>query len=245
MDHLLSGKPPARMHWTEYFDVVIVRAEKPGFFLKRTTGQPVELREVFSPAGEGTIWSGGGVRDLEHRLGCHGDRILYFGDHTYGDILKSKKVCLWRTAMIVHELEREMRILEHLAVPLRLLRRRLAARDRLERIRDYLLRRANGVHPRRRDTITLTGSQALSMLAPLQKRIDRHEQAIELLESFCDRAHNPTWGPTLRTEHEPSYFAAQVRSFACIYTGRVSNFLLYPVDKYFQVRAEVMPHERA
>src|SRR5262249_23097384 len=42
-------------------------------------------------------------------LGVTGDRILYVGDHIYGDILRSKKESAWRTAMIIQEMEAEVR----------------------------------------------------------------------------------------------------------------------------------------
>ena len=40
-------------------------------------------------------------------IGASGDRVLYFGDHTYGDILRSKRSVGWRTAMIVPEVAAE------------------------------------------------------------------------------------------------------------------------------------------
>ena len=53
------------------------------------------------------VFHGGTARFLEKQLGFRGDQILYFGDHTYGDILRSKKSLGWRTAMVVEELPRE------------------------------------------------------------------------------------------------------------------------------------------
>ena len=38
--------------------------------------------------------------------------MLYVGDHIYGDILRSRKSSLWRTCMIVGELEAELAWLE-------------------------------------------------------------------------------------------------------------------------------------
>jgi HAD superfamily 5'-nucleotidase-like hydrolase len=240
LDHLLTAKPPARIHWSDYFDLVVVRANKPGYFLRRTQAEPIE--DGFGLHGSrGKVWSGGGVRDLERRLGARGDRILYFGDHTYGDILKSKKVCQWRTAMIVHEMEREIGIVERLAIPARTLRRHLAARDRLETVADYLDRRVTG---NGRARASVTPYEAQRLLPRVRSRIERLEGAIQKLETYCDHAQNATWGPTFRTERAPSYFASQVRAFACIYTGRVSNFLKYPVDRYFQAGSETLPHER-
>ena len=36
------------------------------------------------------------------------DEILYIGDHIYGDIVRLKKDCAWRTALVVEELESEI-----------------------------------------------------------------------------------------------------------------------------------------
>ncbi|CAN1835806.1 Cytosolic purine 5'-nucleotidase [Linum perenne] len=38
-------------------------------------------------------------------------KVLYVGDHIYGDILRSKKVLGWRTMLVVPELEREVELL--------------------------------------------------------------------------------------------------------------------------------------
>ena len=41
-----------------------------------------------------------------------GEQILYVGDHLYSDVLRSKRTLGWRTALIVPELEREMKVAE-------------------------------------------------------------------------------------------------------------------------------------
>jgi len=219
-----------------------VRAGKPRFFRNRQAAEPIELPGVRSSSGSQKAYAGGGVRDLERRLGCRGDRILFFGDHTYGDILKSKRVCLWRTAMVVQELEKEVETVESLAGSLATLRRCLNRRSRLGRVHDHLELAANGKLAGVKSPLNRT--QAKQRLASIDQRVDDLERKMCQLETVCDAQHNMHWGPIFRTAHEPSYFAAQVREFACIYTSRVSNFLYYPVDKYFQVRPEVMPHER-
>ena len=60
------------------------------------------------PLERGKIYEGGNLHDLERALGVTGDRILYVGDHIYGDILRSKKESAWRTAMIIQEMEAEV-----------------------------------------------------------------------------------------------------------------------------------------
>ena len=242
MDRLLSRTSTAHRQWSEFFDLIVVRAGKPSFFGNRQTAVPIGLPGADSPAGGIKAFAGGGVRDLERRLGCRGDRILFFGDHTYGDILKSKRVCLWRTAMVVQELEKEVMTVEQLAEPLATLRRHLARGTRLDRVRDHVEQVANGTLSATKSPLKQT--EARQLLVSLDRRIETLTCEILKLERACDSRHNVHWGSIFRTEHEASHFAAQVRDFACIYTGRVSNFLYYPVDKYFQVRPEVMPHER-
>ena len=61
-----------------------------------------------SPLERGKIYEGGNLARVRARLGVTGDRILYVGDHIYGDILRSKKESSWRTAMIIQEMEAEV-----------------------------------------------------------------------------------------------------------------------------------------
>ena len=182
------------------------------------------------------------MRDLERLLGCRGDGILYFGDHTYGDILKSKRVRMWRTAMVIQELEEEIETRERLASYLDKLKAGIDRRIHLDLLRDGLDRTIRGDAPP--GMHGLRRGEAVRLREGIDHQMHALEGAIRGLEEGIERAHNPHWGPLFRTDHEPSHFAAQVREFACIYTGRVSNFLHYPAAKYFQVDPEVMPHER-
>jgi hypothetical protein len=68
-------------------------------------------------------------------------------------------------------------------------------------------------------------------------------RALGEFEAQIEQTFNPYWGPIFRAGRETSHFANQVREFACIYTTGVSNFLNYPLDKYFVTTHEFMPHE--
>ncbi len=242
MARLLDGRIESRNRWTEFFDLIFVRAGKPDFFLSQSTPRSVKLPGVRASVEKAKGYTGGGVGGLERLLGCSGDRILFLGDHTYGDILRSKRSCLWRTAMVIQELEGELVTLERLAEPLRQLRRQRARRSRVVRVRDYIAGLAEG-RPQG-DGRAPTPKRTGRLLVPLDGEIARIDRRIETLEARCDAEHNPHWGSAFRTDHEPSIFAAQVGAFACVYCGRVSNFLNYPLDKYFRGRSEMMPHER-
>jgi len=40
----------------------------------------------------------------------YGDKILYVGDHIYGDILRSKRSLGWRTCLVIPELDNEAKV---------------------------------------------------------------------------------------------------------------------------------------
>lgn len=116
MSYLLGGAMPEYPSFLHYFDVLVVEAKKPAFFQERRALQQrvvhpngaVELRPAAFPLERGVIYEGGNLVDLERLIGTPGDKILYVGDHIYGDILRSKKESAWRTAMIIQEMEAEM-----------------------------------------------------------------------------------------------------------------------------------------
>ncbi len=119
MSFLLDGVVTEYPSWRNYFDVVITGAAKPAFF---TEGRP--FLEVDASTRENTVlgeakalerwkvYQGGNLPALERMTGIGGEKVLYVGDHIYGDILRSRKASLWRTCMVVQELEDEIRYTE-------------------------------------------------------------------------------------------------------------------------------------
>ena len=47
---------------------------------------------------------------LSKMIGAKGKDVLYFGDHIFGDVLKSKKLRGWKTYLVVPELTRELHV---------------------------------------------------------------------------------------------------------------------------------------
>ena len=251
--------------WRTLFDLIIVESRKPGFFMEKRPAVAVE------DDSRGVLYRGGNAGFLEEKLDASGEEVLYFGDHTYGDILRSKKTVGWRTAMVVFELEREVLANKGQTYVLReiddLTQRRMALdRDRdqidllLSVMREMQTRgvRRNGLPP----WVTEDTKRELEDFAQCQaeeqtRRIDQlgamaeglrflQEQTVargEMLEREVSIAHNPYWGPTFREGNKMSRFGRQVREFACVYTSRVSNFLHYPVNYYFIAPPERLPHE--
>jgi len=107
---------PGAMDWRDLFDIVIVGSRKSGFFSAHNPVFEIADKEqgLLQPAprglGEGAF-VGGNVQMVEDYLELRGDQILYVGDHVYGDVAPSKKVLRWRTALVLRELEDEMRAL--------------------------------------------------------------------------------------------------------------------------------------
>jgi len=233
--------------WTAFFDLIVVDAGKPAYFadLERLPSEPREG----DPEG---VMHGGNARLLEKTLGFAGDQIIYFGDHTYGDILRSKKTLGWRTAMVVEELEEELAVTRRLQPQLEELNHWTALRGVLEadlseiRRRQLQLERRGqapagnaserGDHRRQLDILNDRADELDAEIANV------HAMAKELGDAVY-RTYNPYWGSLFREGRETSRFGHQVKDFACLYMTRVSNLLNYHPQHYFRSAEERMPHE--
>ena len=98
MRFVLDGMLPEYPSWRNYFDLIITGAGKPGWFSER---RPIlELSDAHEVLGEAKalervrLYQGGSLAELERLGGIGGDRVLYVGDHIYGDILRSRKSSL-------------------------------------------------------------------------------------------------------------------------------------------------------
>jgi len=106
--HILMKGRGAPAHWSDLFHAVVVEARKPAFFTETQTAEPVT--ELQGTRLACPVVRRGDAVWLERTLGASAEHVLYFGDHTYGDILQSKRVRGWRTAMLVPELDREITV---------------------------------------------------------------------------------------------------------------------------------------
>ncbi|HEX4446691.1 MAG TPA: HAD-IG family 5'-nucleotidase [Polyangiaceae bacterium] len=260
MTYLLDGEMSEYPHWRNYFDVVIVAATKPAFFQER---RPLMERDGESlepaafPLERGKIYEGGNLHDLERALGAAGDEILYVGDHIYGDILRSKKESAWRTAMIIQELETEVQAHESCREDFVRSEFLEDGRDRLEdELRFYqvrykeLSRRIDHAQHGAAGAKANGHSEAETERTRIKRAIDRvrarlrHVEAeLQAIERRIDLRFHPYWGSLLKEETEQSSFGAQVEEYACLYTSRVSDFLLYSPQQYYRSPRDEMAHE--
>ncbi len=254
MRHLLDGLLPEYPTWRNYFDLVVTGAAKPAFFSER--------RPFFElgPGGErlgearalerGRVYEGGDLPSLERLTGIGGDRILYVGDHIFGDILRSKKSSLWRTCMVVEELEREIGWMEERQPELEELARLEELRIRLE---DEAAARKSGLNAVERRLEREAPARAAleeerrrmkGELELLRRALRDANARIASLQREVEEGYNPTWGLTFKEGNENSRFGEQVEDYACIYTSRASDFLFYSPMHYFRSLRRAMPHER-
>ena len=218
--------------WKSFFDIIITKSNKPIFFSKRGS------RSVQVVKGECDGAQCHNAYDLERILNCRSSSIIYFGDHTYGDILKAKKTMGWRTGMIVPELEDEITS----ALKIRKAYNQLVAlserREETERER-AALDKLSGVSsgPEGRDP------ESFERAAELETQLQSLSEEIDTLESVCQDSFNTRWGSLFREGKQISRFGHQVKDFACIYMHKVSNSIYYPADHYFQSDLDFLPHE--
>lgn len=234
--------------WMDLFDVVISFAKKPSFFRESepfVQAHPAPLdRTPVESLERGVAYTGGNLKDFERMTGWKGDSVLYVGDHIYGDVLRSKKTAGWRTALIVPEMERELTRIER-AVPY------LNERESLERARQRFEDELAYQERVRKQELESGGEveghslQAVEeRIAILREQLHDNRARKKVVNQHANRYFNPYWGRLFRAGAESSSFGAQVVRFACLYTGRVSNFRSYPPTHYFQRPEERMAHER-
>lgn len=252
MNHLLQNKKEEFTHWTEYFNLVFCYSKKPKFFTHGTSLEKVEHKnEKIKP---NKIFKGGNAEELEKLIKQNGDKILYFGDHTYGDIMRSKRDLGWRTAMIIYELEHEVSVSRKIETKQREM---LEVREQ----NNKLIEEATSLNQKINHLSSIKENDYRKMeeedLIEIDKRIGEHLNEFQLkeqevtqtlvqirkLEAEIESVYNLNWGLLFKCGNFNSRFGDQVKDFACIYTSRVSNLLAYENGKYFRSPMELMPHE--
>ena len=259
MTFLLDGMLPEYPSWRNYFDVVVTGAAKPAFFSERRPAARARAGRRAARRGDRRSSAAASTRaatspTFEKLLGIAGDRILYVGDHIYGDILRSKKSSLWRTCMVVQELEDELAWLERnhdaLAELARLEELRVRVEDEIAVHRsglNALDRRLERDAPDARERARLEAERRRQKqeLEQLRRACREADARVHELEAAVEAGLNPYWGLTFKEGNENSRFGEQVEDYACVYTSRVSNFVFYSPMQYFRSPRAAMPHERA
>ncbi|XP_066561326.1 5'-nucleotidase domain-containing protein 3 isoform X2 [Amia ocellicauda] len=209
--------------WRDLFDVVIVQADKPGFFndrrkpFRRVTDKGVLLWDRIHKLEKGQIYKQGNLYEFLRLTGWRGSKVLYFGDHIYSDLADLTLKHGWRTGAIIPELRQEIKIMN---------------------TEEY-------VH-------TTTWLQGLtSLVENMQVHRDPASQMVlqewikerEAMRSRTKDIFNPQFGSLFRTYHNPTYFSRRLSRFADIYMASLSCLLNYDLHHTFFPRRTPLQHE--
>lgn len=223
--------------WQTFFEYVITLSSKPRFFYDKlkfltidpATGTMTNTQGKITPG----IYQGGNATQFTHDLELQGDEILYIGDHIYGDILRLKKDCNWRTALVVEELGQEiagqikaMPIAQQIADA-------MTVKKSLEQ--EYIQ-----AHTRHTEDKSVKQSDKIHELHLKIARID--EQISDLLQKER-QFYNHKWLRVFRAGAEESYFAYQVERYACIYMEKLSDLFSHSPLTYFRANRRLLPHD--
>ncbi|KAF4095087.1 5'-nucleotidase domain-containing protein 3 [Onychostoma macrolepis] len=209
--------------WRDLFDVVIVQADKPGFFndrrkpFRRVTDKGVLLWDRIHHLKKGQIYKQGNLYEFLRLTGWRGSKVLYFGDHIYSDLADLTLKHGWRTGAIIPELRQEIKIMN---------------------TEEY-------VH-------TMTWLQALTgLLEQMQVHWDPASQTViqqwinerEEMRLRTKDIFNAQFGSLFRTYHNPTYFSRRLSRFADIYMASLSCLLNYNLQHTFYPRRTPLQHE--
>jgi HAD superfamily 5'-nucleotidase-like hydrolase len=222
--------------WQDVFEIVVTFAQKPKFFYENhkflkvnpLDGTMTNYDEKLVPG----IYQGGGAKKFTQDLGLDGDDILYVGDHIYGDILRLKKDCNWRTAMVLEELKTEVASNIKIAPVMSeidgLMKKKEPLEDELTAILTSKLDIGKIDEPR---------------VELLQKQVTEVDTQISNLIKKQQTHYNPNWGQLMRAGNEESYLAYQVERYACVYMARLADLLEVSPRTYFRAPRRALPHE--
>lgn len=222
----------------DIFPYIITLANKPRFFYDNLMFLKVHQDSEFMSNLNGPItpgiYQGGNAKKFTKDLCLNDDEILYIGDHIYGDIVRLKKDCNWRTALVVDELgdeiQRQMRAqpVENKLIEL------MKTKQSLEI--DYALaltKESNQEHQR----------PHTPKLEKMQTELFEIDRQLTVLIKEQEAYFNKNWGKIFRAGAEETFFAFQAERYACIYMEKLQDLLSLPPISYFRAYRRTMGHD--
>ena len=237
LDYAITPFLKAHSSWTELFEIVITSAQKPRFFVERS-----KFLKVHPPEGVMTnyfeklvpgIYQGGDAYTFTADLGLASDEILYIGDHIYGDILQLKKNCGWRTAMVIEELDEEVKANKEAAPLIFEIDKLMGEKEPLEdKLTDLMTKKFEA-----------EASVSDAEITEVQEKITKVDALISSFIRKQNALYNERWGQLMRSGNEESYFAHQVDRFSCIYMTKLGDLLELSPRTYFRSPRRPLSHE--
>lgn len=241
---------PSGMKWRDLFDLVIVEARKPAFFMGlhpifEVATEEGLLKTNMGKLERGKAYLGGSALQVEKHFGYSGDEILYVGDHMFGDVHVTKNILRWRTALILRELEDEIRAIRSFHEDEVKLSHLMKEKEELESqscaFKLDLQRKKNHYGPPSRSN----EAELENQMEKVKARLEALDHRISPLAIRSAELYNPTWGVLLRAGNDKSYLAYQLERYADIYTSRVSNLLAATPFSYLRSLRGSLPHDLA
>ena len=225
LDHAINPYLSAGTSWTSLFEYVITSSNKPRFFYDNLSFLKINPQDHTLSNIRGTIkpgvYQGGNATQFTKNLSLYGDEILYIGDHIYGDILRLKKACNWRTALVVEDLAQELQAQQQT----KSIETELASAMQKKKILEKnLLHAASDPEESRNSLIRL-------------------DQSIVKLLQEKNAYYNPYWGSVFRAGAEETFFTYQVERYACIYMDRLSDLFAHSPMEYYRAERKRLPHD--
>jgi HAD superfamily 5'-nucleotidase-like hydrolase len=235
--------------WRDLFDLVIVQSKKPAFFEQQRPFLEVvddeTTRELDGPLRKGAVYKGGNAHAVQEHFGCAGGEILYVGDHVFADVHISSQLRHWRTALVLRELENEVRAERDFAAQQHELDHLMAEKQQLDAeqaaLRLALQRRDHGQAMPQEVALQPSGIQ--ERLKAIRAASDALDQRILPLVRGSGQVGHPVWGPVMRAGGDKSRLARQIERHADVYTSRVSNFLYLTPFGYLRAHRGSLPHD--
>lgn len=237
LDYTINPFVKNHKGWMDLFDYVITSSNKPRFFIDNSrflkidpdTGYMTNMNGKLEPG----IYQGGSAHVFTQDLSVAPDEILYIGDHIYGDILRLKKDLAWRTALVVEEIEDEIKK-ERKAEPiLNKINALMEQKIPLEIKVDKLIG----------DQIEHDHKNHEEAIRKLLHEISDLDKSVSPLIKQQQQLFNPHWGEVMRTGIEESYFAYQVERFACVYMAKLEDLLHVSPRTYFRSHRRPLAHD--
>ncbi len=241
LDYAINPFLKDHKHWLDLFEIVVTLAQKPRFFydnLRFLKVNPADGSMTnFDDSLKKGLYQGGCAAKFTADLGLEGDDILYIGDHIYGDILRLKKDCNWRTALVVEELGVEFESYQKAQPQFAEISKLMNQKEPLEaKLVDYISDKIE--RGQERDVENTTNADLQTQISELDKKIS---SLIKTQQSMF----NKQWGEVFRTGNEESYFANQVDRFACIYMAKLADLVALSPRTYYRAPRRPLSHEIA
>ena len=225
-------------HWIDLFEYVITNSQKPRFFYDtffflKIDPETGAMTNTCGPLQPG-VYQGGCASIFTNDLKLNPNNILYIGDHIYADVLRLKKDCVWRTGLIVEEIQNEVAMDRKVAginsEILRLMDKKILIETQVDDLISEQIENNHRDHQARIDQLLIEINELDKKISPL----------LQKQKEFF----NPYWGEIMRVGVEESYFAYQVERFACVYMGNLAEFFSQSPRSYFRSAKRLLAHDQ-